>query len=160
MYDLEINMSKMIDLLNKVENKRKKMERRRERGKTFHIWIGGLAVTVMFFTVLGFNLRLFTIMKSYNTEKNEILAKLSKIEDSLNEGSQQITANAEMTKKFGDLLTDFDNKVKFANMKILEFEHGEDAQTFAIENLTKSKDMLFSRVSSLEAKLEKLESGK
>lgn len=149
-------MSRIIDALNKLEKERRKAgPGRREHAKTFNIWILGLVVTAMFFTILGFNLRLFTLMKNYESEKNQVLGKLSKIEDLLNDYSQQLNNNYEITVKFNDTLVNLNNKVKDVFTMIQDLEKSKDSQSFAIENLTKAKDTLFNRLSSLEAKINK-----
>lgn len=126
-----------------------------EHARTSNAWILGIAVTIMFFVMLAYNIRIFNILKLNAFEKDEIFAKTGKIESLLKDYAQEIKSSYEVIKKSADILDKLNLELKEANTRISELKKDNDSLTFAIENLTKAKNTLFNKVSVLETEIEK-----
>jgi alpha-N-acetylglucosamine transferase len=132
-------MSRTMDMLNEVANKRANkfsLAVAKPSGRILHSlneWLTKLVLVVIIMALLWSNLKYSTVIKEYSAENKESFAKLSSIEQILNENSRQM---------------------KISNDRIAEFKQQTDAQQFAISNLVKAKNTLYNQVNDLAAKLE------
>lgn len=153
-------MGKTTELLKKVEQERAnkytlavQKESTKETSRTHLPWILVLTFTVILMAILGFNFQTFKMMKSLALYKNVTVTKLNKIEESLTENMHWVEISASDMKQISSKV---DSSIKQIGAKVEEIQRQGDAQTVAIENLTKAKNTLFNRVNSLEVEVSKI----
>jgi hypothetical protein len=103
-----------------------------------------LVFNALFLLVLVFNFKLFWTVKDFTTKVNNAFIKLSKIEKLIGENNKQFIV---------DLRT-INSRLKEANAETMQLLKDYDAQTVAIGNLRKAKDVLFRRVNYLDVELD------
>ena len=118
-------------------------------------WKLTLLFAVIILTFFALNLKLFMMVKSYGLKNGETISKLNTIEGLMNDSARQMKA---LTSDIGQISTSLESvniKIQDNNNKINQLDKQSDAQTVAIENLTKAKNTLFNRVNSLEIEINK-----
>lgn len=105
-------------------------------------WIFGFLFFILLISILGFNFKLYSMSKSYTSERGFTLTKLNKIEELINRNNKQANDN----------LAAINSLNQEHLKKTSQLEKTIDTQAAAIENLTKAKNTLFKRVTELETK--------
>ena len=82
--------------------------------------------------------------RGHADENNSVIAKLNKVEGLLTGQASQI----------GDFSDKVNQKMESVDAKFAQLNQDNDTQIFKIEQLDKSKNALFKKVSLLEAQLE------
>jgi FtsZ-binding cell division protein ZapB len=116
--------------------------------RTNTTWLIGLLFLTLVLSNLGFAFRLFFMMKGYASDTNSSLEKLSQVEKVVTDNANKINLLASEIKAMN--LKSQDNQAK-----VTQLVKEANRQSAALENLTKTKEDLFNRVSSLESKLNK-----
>lgn len=119
--------------------------------------IMGILSFLFVLLLAGINIWQFTLIKGLWSEKENTVAYLNRIERLLSDNSRQVNANIE---KIDSNLEAINKRIDIEAKKTSELKKDIEAQTFALENLKKSKDVLYKRVSTLEANFDKLKSQK
>lgn len=114
-------------------------------------WKVGIIAAVV--VLLAVNAGLFVLFSSSRSDKITTSKTLQRIEDGLK-------ANVKQSNNFSSDLRKMSEEIKTTNVRVKELNEGlkglessKDAQTAAIDNLTKAKNTLFNRVSSVEAEV-------
>jgi len=122
-------------------------------------WPIALFIPTAFLLLLALNLTLFITVHRNFSRTNNAFAKLKVIQDSLNSNANQIVALGSSLKEINQNFKKTDAKIENAGKKISQLEKLSDANAQSIDNLTKAKNTLFNKASSLEADLIKLKTG-
>jgi len=101
-----------------------------------------LVVAALLVLLFCLNIMLAVFLKGSRLDKNSLTQRLDSIEDTLK-------ANGEEVKQLSSRIGDIKKIIK-------EINESNAAQAAAIENLTKAKNNIFTRVTELEADTEKL----
>ena len=160
-------MSKTINLLNNLERKRNgkrsfyaahakynepitkdvPQSKKKPKANKSKLWLIG-AIFALFIAlnfVLSFTL--FAMMHKYKSEAHNTFAGLNEIKGILNENIKKVDSFTDDIKQLG-------KETQGISAAIKELSQKTDSQSFAIENLTKAKNTLFNKVSSLEVELQ------
>lgn len=121
-------MSETIDSLNEAQ-------KGQHSSHTNLGWIIGLILCIVLFTNLGITLRLLVMMKNY-TSANAF----------------QINTFSADFEKMNANLNALSLRTQDSNARITQLEKEDNIKSAAIDNLTKAKNTLFNRLSSIEAK--------
>jgi hypothetical protein len=151
-------MSKTIDMLNEVENKRMKkysmallktvaQKSVEEPTHSLNEWRTKVILIVIIMTLLLISFQFSVTIKEFIAERKDSLVKLNSMEIMTQEKSRQI-------KEVNDKLNALNLKFQGAEQMIADLKEQNEAQIFAISNLNKAKNTLFNKVNDLEAKLE------
>ena len=89
-------------------------------------------------------------------QKNDTVAKLSSIEQSVNDNGNRISAIHTETSRLIDEIKAANTRMSDISLTLVKTEDSQNAQTAAIENLTKAKKTLFNRVNLIETEISKL----
>ena len=111
-----------------------------------------IAIFALVFLVV--NLQLIFAMKGYANQRNAAEKKLNTIEELLNSDTKQISAILESAQRLSEDAKVASRKIENIKEGIEGIEKTNDAHAAAIENLTKAKNTLFNKVSSLEVELQ------
>jgi hypothetical protein len=160
-------MSKTIDLLNKIGTQRQgkysfyaahakynepitkdvPQPRKKPKANKSKLWLIG-AIFALFIAlnfILSFTL--FAMMHKYKSEAHHTFA-------GLNENIKKADSFADDIKQLGLDAKRLSKEAQGISATIKELSQKTDSQSFAIDNLTKAKNALFNKVSSLEVELQ------
>ena len=117
-----------------------------------------MAILSFLFVLLlaGINLWQFMIIRGLSSEKANTVAYLNKIERLLSDNTEQIKTISSEIKVINPNLQAINTRIDIETKKISGLQKDNDTQEFAINNLKKSKQTLFERVSFLEVNLDKI----
>jgi len=124
------------------------------------LWLIG-AIFALFIAlnfILSFTL--FAMMHKYKSEAHNTFAGLNEIKGILNENIKKVDSFADDIKQLGLDAKRLSNEAQGISAAIKELIQKSDSQSFAIDNLTKAKNNLFNRITTLEAELEKTKNNK
>ena len=96
------------------------------------------------------------IIRGLSSEKANTVAYLNKIERLLSDNTEQIKTISSEIKVINPNLQAINTRIDIETKKISGLQKDNDTQEFAINNLKKSKQTLFERVSFLEVNLDKI----
>lgn len=164
-------MSRTIDLLNQISNSRytqslskgsneivsnvnsavKNSSVSNRKSRIPLPWMLGMGVALIILLNFIFTIKLFFVVRNYNSDNAEVITKLNEIDKVSKVNSQKLEKNSSDVSKISSVIGVVDTKIKDTNSRITELQKQLESQKFAIENLTKAKDTLFNKVSELEA---------
>jgi septal ring factor EnvC (AmiA/AmiB activator) len=121
-------------------------------------WAVWLIVSLAVFILLGLNLKLFFMMKDYPLEMKIIHVKLNEVTEMLSNYEQRNLDLIAQIKQLGLGLEKANAQISETGSRITKLETVNDGNKAVLENLTKAKDTLFTKFSSLESELETLKS--
>ena len=107
-------------------------------------WLIWSVLLVILLSNFGLTFKLFMAQRGHADENNSVIAKLNKVEGLLTGQASQI----------GDFSDKVNQKMESVDAKFAQLNQDNDTQIFKIEQLDKSKNALFKKVSLLEAQLE------
>lgn len=137
-------MSKTINLLNNVEKERV-LKYSAKASKVRISWIICIAALIFAIGVLGFNLKIYLMLKEYAYQESDTLSELNLIKEKMNDNARQL-----------EVIEVTNSKIKDIYVSIRKLRDILDAQAFTAENLAKAKNTLFNRVSALEIQLDNI----
>lgn len=115
-------------------------------------WVVVVFLILVFMAILVLNMKLFMAYKTNSLTMDNTLLKVKNMEETLN-------YNASLIETFSTGMQKLDSSIAATNLKlennsgaVSQLEQTNEEQKTAIENLTKAKDVLFNRLSTLEAK--------
>jgi hypothetical protein len=134
--------------------------------KAISFWIISVIIVLLLLILLIFDQKLFTMIKENTAENFSTGEKLNKIESILTDYSRQANVNRDVIKKLSDILESLDTRLKDTEEKLTQFKditeekitqlkETADTQVSAIQLLTKEKDKLLDKISSLETEVDK-----
>ncbi len=100
--------------------------------------IFNLIIAALLILVFALNILVLVLLKGSRLDKNSLTQRLDNIETTLKDN--------------GESLNQVDLKINVVKKAIKEINSFNEAQLSAIENLTKAKNNIFTRVTELEAK--------
>jgi len=121
-------------------------------------WAIWLIFSLTVLIILGLNLKLFFIMKDYPLEIKIIRVKLNEVTEILNSYEQRNLDLFVQIKQLGLGLEKANAQISETGSRISKLEVANDGNKAVFDNLTKAKDTLFTKFSSLESELETLKS--
>lgn len=116
-------------------------------------WAVWLIFSLAILIILGLNLKLFFMMKDYPLETKIIRVKLNEVTEILNSYEQRNLDLFAQLKNLGVGLYKLNAQISETESRITRLETANDGNKAALDNLTKAKDTLFSKFSSLESEL-------
>lgn len=114
-------------------------------------WIPWLFIAIFALVFLVVNLQLIFAMKGYANQRNAAEKKLNTIEALIDNNTKQISAILESAQRLSEDAKVASRKIENIKKGIEGIEKTNDVHAAAIENLTKAKNTLFKKLSSLEA---------
>lgn len=118
------------------------------------LWLIGAIFALFIALNFMLSLTLFAMMHKYKSEAHNTVAGLNEIKGVLNENIKKADSFADDIKQLGLDAKRLSKEAHGISAAIKELNQKSDSQSFAIENLTKAKNTLFNKVSSLEAELQ------
>ena len=111
-------------------------------------WLIWSVLLVILLSNFGLTFKLFMNQRGHADENNSVIAKLNKVEALLTGQASQINNFSDGVKQ----------KMESVDAKFAQIDQDNDTQIFKIEQLDKSKNTLFKKVSLLESQLETVSS--
>ena len=161
-------MSKIINGLRDAENRKngngngyhstidKAVSKTQKTPSNNKAWFFKVIIFLFVFLLGAINIWQFMIIKGLYSEKDSITSYLNRIERLLGENSNQINTVGSDVKRMNSNLEALNTRIEIETKKISGLQKDNDAQEFAINNLKKSKETLFNRVSVLEANFSRI----
>jgi hypothetical protein len=119
------------------------------------IWLLAAAFLVIVILNLFFNLRMLALVKQYSSVKADTHLELGKLKDDLHLELEKIKdLFAQQNRRLNAKMEVTDSVFKDSLKEISQLKKQLEVQDFTIGNLTKAKDIIFKRVSELEANRE------
>lgn len=111
----------------------------------------GLSLTPVLITILLIlNLAIALAVVGIFLQKDKAAAKITAIEQIMKENSERLSAIQSQATQVAEEVKLVNSRIKTLGSSLNEIEEANDAQAAAIDNLTKAKNTLFKRVSTLE----------
>ena len=118
------------------------------------LWLIGAIFALFIALNFMLSLTLFAMMHKYKSEAHNTFAGLNEIKGILNENIKKVDSFTDDIKQLGLDSKKLNRETQGISAAIKELSQKSDSQSFAIDNLTKAKNTLFNKVSSLEAELQ------
>lgn len=177
----------MLDLQNKLDRERMSQQaqspnnmptpdnsepKRIEQAKTKRSWIRGFLLFVFILLILSSNSWLFYITQNHTSNTQDLILRLNQIEYTLKENEVYVKSvlaglkdiNSELEKIALGLeatnkkISKIENVNENINLEVTQLQKDIDVNYFAIENLNKAKNSLFSKTNELVIKIDELSS--
>lgn len=160
-------MSKTLALLKNLETQKTSRAFIGMRAKTLSFWIVSVIIVIMLIILLVSDQKLLSMIRENTAENFSTGEKLNKIENLLTDYGRQASVNSDVIHKLSNLLDNIDTRLKETaddvarlkesnEEKFSQFKKSADTQVSAIQALTKEKDKLFDKISSLEIEITKI----
>lgn len=153
-------MSSISEALQKVQEKREAVRSNGQKNGKVPL-ILGIFLVIILLALIAFNVRLFLIVKTYPTDKLAMSAKMSSLEELVNNNTKRLSVySSDISKEIKQMSADLDtlraNLQEANSVLITRIESDRNTQKSALDNLAKTTDNLSSKLRALEKEIKDL----